>query len=117
MTTDSPGELPATPAQSAPRDNRVQYVIVLAVLCLVTLGRLFTSEFTSWDDEHVVAENPNLNPPTVSRVMQYWTLFGDRAPMNIYIPMTYTVWGGLAKIAWLEQPDPTGTRLNPYVFH
>jgi hypothetical protein len=33
------------------------------------------------------------------------------------VPLTYTLWGVLAGVAYLDQPDEQGIRLNPWVFH
>jgi tetratricopeptide (TPR) repeat protein len=37
--------------------------------------------------------------------------------MGLYVPVTYTVWGLLAKVAYLQSADPSGIRLNPFVYH
>src|SRR5688500_1925594 len=90
-------------------------LIVAAVLA--ALGRLGCHEFTGWDDPGTIHQNPSFNPPTLPKVAWYWTAWGERAPMGLYVPLTYTFWGALAEVAYLKVPDPTGIRLNPYVFH
>jgi protein O-mannosyl-transferase len=91
--------------------------LLIIVALLASLGRLGLHEFTGWDDPATIHQNPSFHPPTVDRIAWYWTAWGDRAPMGLYVPLTYTVWGMLARIAMLEVPDPTGIRLNPYVYH
>jgi hypothetical protein len=72
------------------------------------------NEFVEWDDFTFIVANPRFNPPTWDTLRFYWT----HAGFNLYMPVSYVLWAGLAKLAWLAQPDPvSGTHLNPYVFH
>lgn len=87
---------------------------LLIVLCiLAAMGNLATNEFSSWDDQYNIWQNPRLNPPTIASLADYW-----KAPaLGLYIPLTYTVWGILACTARLSTPDAQGITLNPWVFH
>jgi hypothetical protein len=96
-----------------PRTNRRIYPIIMVAATLVVFGSLATAEFTSWDDRYNIWLNARLNPPTWSGVAHYWA----NAEAGLYIPLTYTVWSALATIAYLDQPDAMGARLNPMVFH
>jgi tetratricopeptide (TPR) repeat protein len=53
-----------------------------------------------------------LNPVTLRNLLHLWA----NPYESEYIPLSYTVWGGLALIARVS-PDPQGITLNPYVFH
>jgi len=87
--------------------------VALVAAVLIAYAPLFTADFTVWDDTFNVSENPRLNPPTLASLGYYWS----HSAYDIYIPMTYTVWAGIAKIAYVETPDASGSHLNPYLFH
>ena len=89
----------------------IPYLIALATL--VVLGNLCRHEFTFWDDNYNVWQNPRFNPPTIAGVAWYWKHFAN----GLYVPLTYTVWGALANVGYLDQPNELGAPLNPYVFH
>jgi len=62
-----------------------------------------------------IASRPgnNINPPTLAKIIEYW-----RKPEgNLYIPITYNVWGALAFLARVDQADESGSFLNPWVYH
>lgn len=92
-------------------------ILILVVAIAASFGRLAFHEFTGWDDPHTIARNPHFNPPSFERMGWYWTAVGQKAPAGLYIPVTYTVWAVLAKMAFLESPDEFGILLNPYIFH
>src|SRR5687767_10037653 len=83
------------------------------VVVLLTFARICTHEFSDWDDPWTIHHNPRLNPVSWSSVKYYWT----RPEYGLYMPGTYTVWAGLAKLAWLSEQDELGIQLNPWVFH
>jgi Tfp pilus assembly protein PilF len=89
------------------------FPILLIVITLLVFGRIATHDFTYWDDPGTLFQNPRLNPPTIKKVLWYWT----HTELGIYIPFTYTVWGAIAAIARLESPDQYGIALNPWLFH
>jgi hypothetical protein len=91
--------------------------LALFVTVAAVYGRLCFSEFSWYDDPATVHHNPSMNPPTLEKVGQYWTSLGQRAPLGLYIPLTYTVWAGIAKLAYVEQADPWAIHLNPWMFH
>ena len=58
----------------------------------------------NWDDVDEVTENPLLHPPTTDNLDRIWS-----GPyLNLYAPLTYTVWWALARISGAD---------NPYAFH
>jgi tetratricopeptide (TPR) repeat protein len=61
----------------------------------------------------VIAANPRIAHPTWQSVWFYWSHRG----FNLYQPVTYSIWQGLAKVSALPTPDPAGLQLNPFVFH
>jgi tetratricopeptide (TPR) repeat protein len=86
-------------------------VIVLAILG--TYWTVCAFDFTNWDDQLNVTQNPHLNPPTAEGAAYFWLHpYG-----HVYIPVCYMIWWGLARLARLDAPDARGVWLNPYIFH
>ncbi|MCS7034844.1 MAG: hypothetical protein NZ561_12750, partial [Phycisphaerae bacterium] len=92
----------------------------------ITFGRLIFAEFVSWDDPLTVAANPRMLPPTAGAVAGYWRLFptpaaGEMRVINhesgLWIPLTYTIWSGLAALAQVGDGVQAPRELNPWVFH
>lgn len=97
-----------------PPGSRLHPILIagLIVLTLLAMGPVVSNEFVSWDDYETLRDNPSFNPPSLAGLLRCW-----KEPfMSLYVPVTYTGWAALATIAQTE-PDDTGTRLNPYVFH
>jgi hypothetical protein len=84
----------------------------LVIVTVAALWPVCGNEFVSWDDGKNVFENARLNPVTTEGVLYFW---GHPYEYE-YIPLSYTVWAGLALIARVS-PDSAGISLNPYVFH
>jgi hypothetical protein len=86
-------------------------VLLIVLAILVTFGPVVRNEFTNWDDQTTIASNPLLRGPVGSSLTHYW----KHAEAELYVPLTYTVWTALAKVA----PVPSGeVRLpNAAVFH
>jgi hypothetical protein len=88
---------------------------VIAVATLLVLGQVCIHEFNSMDDDFTLYDNPTFNPPTISKVLSSWN--PRNAEHSLWIPVTYTVWGVLASMAWMDRPDDLGLHLNPWIFH
>jgi Flp pilus assembly protein TadD len=86
-------------------------LIVLAIL--VTFAPICGHDFTNWDDNINVTHNPLLNPPTAASLLYFW----EHPYQKLYIPLAYTAWWLLARIARVDAPDVHGIWLNPYIFH
>ena len=84
-------------------------VSLAAVACLASIGR---NDFVRWDDDQTIRLNPQLNPPTRHTLAHVWT----REHMNLWVPVTYTAWSGLAWLSRAVGGDPYAP-LNPAVFH
>ncbi len=95
-------------------DSRPWSGLILLFTC-VAFSPLFTSDFTNIDDLQTIADNPRLNPPTLASLLDFWD---PRKPqMDLYVPVTYTVWSAVAWIAWVPTPDAAGIHLNSWMFH
>ncbi|MDB5323859.1 MAG: Tetratricopeptide 2 repeat protein [Phycisphaerales bacterium] len=109
------GEHRAEPVWADPQRRRMAAgVMGLLLLTAIVMGGLCGNEFVFWDDRETISNNPRLNPPSWASVGYYWR----HGQMGLYVPVTYTVWSGLAAGGQLDAPDPVrGVRLNPWVFH
>jgi hypothetical protein len=86
--------------------------IIIISITLLVMGRLCFCQFTDWDDNFTVSQNPLLNPATLASLRFYWSHFEYR----LYAPLTYTVWAGISSVARVS-PDRHGITLDPLMFH
>lgn len=101
---------------TSPRDGVRSPRLVWLMLFVVTTAAfapVVGNGFLMWDDSQNVAKNPRMNPPTGPKFELFW----QEPYLGLYIPATYTVWSGLAEIAWLPEPDSQGMCMTPWVFH
>lgn len=104
---------PENPPRKSWLDNQWLPLVFLIIATFAVFAPVCGSEFVAWDDNLNVSKNPSFNPPTIETVAEYW-----KGPyLDLYIPVTYTIWGLLAAVAQVSVPDAMGIRLNPYVFH
>lgn len=80
---------------------------------LCVFGSLVKCGFTEWDDPATLAQNPRLNPPSISSVAYYW----GHAERGLYTPATYLVWSVLAAAGQHGLPNGYGSTLKPSLFH
>ena len=77
--------------------SRISYAVA-ALLLLVTLAiywQVPSYEFVQWDDVLHVFENPYLQSLTWENILAFW-----REPYaEVYIPLTYTLWGLTAAVS------------------
>jgi tetratricopeptide (TPR) repeat protein len=91
--------------------------IRIKALIVVVLGVAFAPivrhAFLTWDDNYTLSENPLIQHPSLENMMFYWR----HGFMDLYVPVTYTVWTVVAFIsAAIGRGDPAGS-LDPHVFH
>ena len=82
---------------------------------MATFSGALRCEFTHWDDLQTVAENPSFYPVTARSIAEFWSPRNLR--MDLYVPVTYTVWGAVAAIAPRRPPTPEGITLSLAIFH
>lgn len=102
-------------ALDAPPLLPVWPVLGLVAVVVLAMGRVVTHEFTTWDDPTTIYRNPMFNPPEWGQILGAWDPRVHK--YGLWVPLTYTVWGGLAELGQLSEPDALGARLNPAVFH
>src|SRR5258706_4261183 len=88
---------------------------LLIVITCAAFAPVVTHGFGPIDDPATIAENPKLNPPSFSGDSIFW--FWTHPHMGLYVPVTYTVWGLLAKATWVSVPDENGHFLDARIFH
>ncbi|MEO6435505.1 MAG: tetratricopeptide repeat protein [Tepidisphaeraceae bacterium] len=98
-------------ATSTRPTRRGDLIVLLATIAY--LGVVCTFGFTNAEDQGLITENPNLNPPTPAGLWEHWR----RPHLFLYVPVTYTAWWLLALIGQTSTPDETGATLNPWLFH
>jgi tetratricopeptide (TPR) repeat protein len=83
---------------------RKAWVLRLAIVLplLAVFGRILGQTLLGWDDRSNTVLNPHLVPPTASGLLYFW----GHAYADLYVPLTYSLWGVLARIS-----------LEPWIFH
>src|ERR1700678_3905218 len=99
----TPSFAPYTPPPPVvPLWQRVVPPMVVVVVALLAMGRILGNGFAlQWDDALTLAKNDRLNPPSLDSVSWYWF----NPSWDIYIPVSYTVWGVIANYDYSEEPD------------
>jgi Flp pilus assembly protein TadD len=106
MSTDS--------SSAQPRRARTAAVVLFLILLpLLVFSGVLRHGFVDWDDQEQLDRNPDFNPPTVASVAPYWC----HAHMHLYLPLTYTAWGAIARMAYHDQPNSAGMHLDARYFH
>lgn len=92
------------------RPQLIGLLLVLSIL--VVFGQVYNDSFV-WDDTDNVIENPYFQPPTLANVRRLW----EAPHLRLYIPLTYSVWAGLARIAEIPGERGDEIALSPLPFH
>ena len=86
--------------------------LLLLVFTLAVFYQVRDHDFISDDYMHIV-ENPYLKPVTLPRVLELW----QKPYWGLYIPVTYTVWAAIARLAELPGAGQNAAKLDPRPFH
>lgn len=84
------------------------FLFFALVLLLLAWHPLFNNQFVMWDDDFNIYENPIIRSGN-------WLEFWKTSYMGFYIPVTYTVWAGVAAV--FGQTDPTAFQVLNLSFH
>ncbi|MBM3225844.1 MAG: hypothetical protein FJZ47_18885 [Candidatus Tectomicrobia bacterium] len=107
----APSRAPSTPPSTWWRPPRLA-VLLLICATLAVFWQVLSHQFVLWDDPVNVTENPALHPVTFEHILAFW-----RAPyLELYIPLTYTVWSALAVVSRWDGSH-VQTPLDPRLFH
>lgn len=85
--------------------------IALVLFVFITFGRLLTFAEVDWDDYETIFRNPLFMPVTGDTYAVVWT----RPLMEIYIPVTQTIWATLAALSGGPTADG-GYRIDAFPF-
>ncbi len=66
--------------------------ILLVLLTCAVFWRVQSYEFV-WDDRIDIYENPHLTSEPAPEILIFW----QKPYLNLYIPLTYTVWATIAR--------------------
>src|SRR4051812_40581722 len=88
-----------------PARSRFLQLILLLFAVLLATAPVLHNNFINWDDRDQITANPDFNPVTFHRMIQYW-----RGPyIGSLYPLSYDFFG---LQAWIS-PQP----LDPRIFH
>lgn len=108
-------DIAATESAPAASVRAAKWLPVLLILAatLVVFGPIVKHQFLAWDDDFTLELNPRMRQPSVENMAYYWR----HSFMDLYVPVTYTVWSGLAFVAKaIGRPGPNGAP-DPRFFH
>ncbi len=87
--------------------------IVLVLITALTFWRLATNDFVLADDNVNILENPHFEKDVPTGIGHFW-----RQPyVQLYIPLTYTVWGLLVKLSFALGAADAPDEVPPALFH
>ena len=93
------------------RDRTQIYSLIVLAAVAIVFWSVRSASFLSWDDPILVSENPHYIQPD-SSLFFFW-----KSPyLNLYMPMTYTLWGLLAKFGYTTNAAGA-IALDASVFH
>lgn len=99
------GDSPARPPRWA--------AALVAGVVFLTFARACFHDFTWWDDAQTIHQNDMLRRPFFEALRYFWS----EPQSSLYVPVTYTAWLALARLARLTEPELYGIDLNPWIFH
>jgi len=87
------------------RKMRCYHFVALLLIgtTLIVFWPVCGHKFVLWDDQINVYENPFLAPATPSNISHLW----KKPYENLYIPLTYTLWAGVAYLPQRPEMEKT----------
>jgi len=105
---------PASQNNSSTHAGNFWFLLILIVLNLLVYGQTTGHDFVALDDITHIQKNPAYNPFTFSSLKEIWT----KPYFDMYLPMTYTLWGIAANIGLMQSHSLTAIPvISPKVFH
>jgi protein O-mannosyl-transferase len=93
--------------------RKIPYPALLVLVTFAVYALSLGHRFVLYDDDLHIFRNPILKLPTLDAISYFWS----SAHQGFYIPMTYTVWALLTKIAKPSDPNLSLDHLNPMPYH
>jgi tetratricopeptide (TPR) repeat protein len=98
-------------------DNSITAVCIVVLLTVAVYWRIIGFSFINYDDGSNVFANPYLNPVTPQNMGYLWT----HGYYDLYMPVTYTLWGLCCYFSPITQPvfvpGVGNANVNPATFH
>jgi tetratricopeptide (TPR) repeat protein len=94
------------------RHSRLIIVFFLIILPLTVFWQTQYHGFV-WDDTVNVKENRYLRPVSLTNVLRFW----QRPYEDLYIPLTYSIWSGIAGVSGNVEGARAAADLQPRPFH
>lgn len=92
---------------------QVRWALLLTLASTLVFAQAVNFEFQYLDDDLNVFNNKLVTQFSLAKLKLIW----GQPYQGLYIPLTYTVWGGLGRIAAWLHPSTNPTALTPAVFH
>lgn len=105
---------PKSPPSAIDKPSRatVRWLVAgVAAAAILAFCPILHNGFIQLDDGVLVAENPDLNPPTPSHWGHYW------GKSRLYMPLAHMFWGVIAIVAQSPGANGRPATLSPAVFH
>lgn len=90
------------------KNPRIWMPLLAIGVLLIVWYPIFHNQFLMWDDDFNIYDNPILREGS-------WTEFWLKPYMGFYIPLTYTIWFGIAQV--FTQTDPVPFKILNLAFH
>jgi hypothetical protein len=87
--------------------------IVIIVLTTLAYSSVPSHEFTRYDDDINIYENPYFHPINLENTLHFWRHTYE----HLYIPVSYTAWGALGKLSNLFALRQEGQVFDPHIYH
>jgi tetratricopeptide (TPR) repeat protein len=103
----------------ATRDRLLLILLVLVAVTSSVFWEVRQHDFIDYDDDYLIYQNTAYSPLTAQSFRDFWT----SPQAQIYMPLTYSVWAGLAQIARVtpapgEKPvSQLTSTYDPGIFH
>ena len=97
------------PKATKPSPRVIWLYLLIFAAAVITFAPICSHPFLSWDDDHTIENNPLLQDPSLGHALHYWC----EPFMDLYVPVTYTLWSALAGISTFV----THGQLDPRLFH
>jgi Flp pilus assembly protein TadD len=102
---------------SLARDRLLYLCLLLVTVTTAVYWPVRHFDFVNFDDEILVYRNKYLKPVTPQHLLHFW-----KQPHELlYMPLTYTVWAGLAQVADVPTESQAISKLAPHldpgIFH
>jgi hypothetical protein len=99
-----------SPIAGRPDRNAKWIPLIVLGTALLIFAPICRHAFVSWDDDYTIENNTRLQHPSMENMLHYWS----HSFMDLYVPVTYTAWTGVAYVSKAVTHDGPA---DPRVFH